>query len=107
MKIYAISDLHISTNTDKPMDIFGGNWEGYIDKIFADWEQKVSEDDLVLIGGDISWAMCLEDAKQDLQLLSKLKAITIIGGTLLVGLEIYCRKTFLPFKMIVLNLTTI
>ena len=66
MKIYAISDLHISTNTDKPMDVFGGNWVGYLDKIKADWQAKVSADDIVLIAGDISWAMSMEDAKEDL-----------------------------------------
>lgn len=66
MKIYAISDLHISTNTDKPMDVFGGNWVGYLDKIKADWQKKVSAEDIVLIAGDISWAMNIEDAKEDL-----------------------------------------
>nr|MBO4517489.1 metallophosphoesterase [Clostridia bacterium] len=66
MKIYAISDLHISTNTDKPMDVFGGNWVGYLDKIKADWQAKVSAEDIVLIAGDISWAMNIEDAKEDL-----------------------------------------
>ena len=73
MKIYAISDLHISTNTNKPMDVFGGNWVGYLEKIFADWENKVTEDDLVLIGGDISWAMNIADAEKDLKLLENLK----------------------------------
>ena len=71
MKIFAISDLHLSTNTNKPMDIFGGNWVGYIDKIFADWQSKVCDDDLVLIGGDISWAMNLEDAIIDIERLSR------------------------------------
>lgn len=78
MKLYAISDLHISTNTNKPMDVFGGNWEGYLDKIFADWQSKVSEDDLVLIGGDISWAMSIEDAKEDIKLLENLKGKKIL-----------------------------
>ena len=78
MKIYAISDLHISTNTNKPMDVFGGNWVGYLDKIFEDWQQKVTDDDLVLIGGDISWAMNMEDAQKDLQTLSHLKGKKII-----------------------------
>ncbi len=73
MKIYAISDLHISTNTNKPMDVFGGNWVGYLEKIFADWERKVTENDLVLIGGDISWAMNIADAEKDLELLENLK----------------------------------
>lgn len=66
MKIFAISDLHISASTDKPMDIFGGNWVGYVDKIRADWAAKVTDDDIVLIGGDISWAMKQEDAEKDI-----------------------------------------
>ena len=82
MKIYAISDLHISTSTDKPMDIFGGNWVGYMGKIRADWLDKVSDDDLVLIGGDISWAMKLEDALVDLNALADLpgKKVFIRGN---------------------------
>ena len=78
MKIYAISDLHISTNTDKPMDVFGGNWVGYLDKIKEDWSNKVSDDDLVLIGGDISWAMDINDAKIDVESFSFLKGKKIM-----------------------------
>lgn len=78
MKIFAISDLHISTNTNKPMDIFGGNWVGYLEKIRADWLEKVSEDDLVLIGGDISWAMSIEDAKKDIESLLNLKGKKVL-----------------------------
>ena len=82
MKIFAISDLHISTNTNKPMDVFGGNWEGYLEKIFTDWNSKVSADDLVLIGGDISWAMNIGEAKEDINLLAPLngKKIMIKGN---------------------------
>lgn len=78
MKIYAISDLHLSTNCDKPMDIFGGNWEGYADKIVSNWNNKVSDEDYVLIAGDISWAMRLEDAVSDLEWIHKLKGKKII-----------------------------
>ena len=78
MKIYAISDLHISTNTNKPMDVFGGNWVGYLDKIKSDWQEKVCDDDLVLIGGDISWAMSIDDAEKDLQTLKDLKGKKIL-----------------------------
>lgn len=78
MKIFAISDLHISSNTDKPMDVFGGNWVGYLDKIIADWQEKVSDDDVVLIGGDISWAMDFDEAKIDLDKISSLKGKKII-----------------------------
>lgn len=78
MKIYAISDLHISTNTNKPMDIFGGNWVEYIDKIRADWQTKVTDEDLVLIGGDISWAMNISDAEKDISTFSDLKGKKIL-----------------------------
>ena len=78
MKIFAISDLHLSTSCDKPMDIFGGNWEGYTDKIIENWEKKVADDDIVLISGDISWAMKLEEAKSDLEWIDKLPGKKII-----------------------------
>ncbi len=82
MKIYAISDLHMSTNTDKPMDVFGGNWVGHVDKIKTDWQNKVTDNDLVLIGGDISWAMNIADAKLDIDSLAHLggKKIMIKGN---------------------------
>lgn len=73
MNVYAISDLHLSTTQPKPMDIFGGNWEGHFEKIKADWQEKVTDDDVVLIAGDISWAMKLDDARADLNALSCLK----------------------------------
>ncbi len=72
MNIYAISDLHLSATADKPMDIFGGNWEGHFEKIKADWLATVKEEDIVLIAGDISWAMKLDDALVDLRSLASL-----------------------------------
>ena len=78
MKIYAISDLHISTTTNKPMDVFGTKWVGYLDKIKEDWQNKVTQEDLVLIAGDLSWAMKLEDAVLDLQTIASLKGKKII-----------------------------
>lgn len=73
MKVYSISDLHLSLTCDKPMDIFGPVWEGYWENIIADWQKQVSDEDIVLIAGDISWAMKLEDAQKDLQEIAKLK----------------------------------
>lgn len=72
MKIFAIGDLHLSTTSAKPMDIFGSGWEGHFEKIKKDWLSKVTAEDVVLIPGDISWAMKLEDALQDLLLLKEL-----------------------------------
>lgn len=62
MKVFAISDLHLSINNPKPMDIFGGSWDNYWDKIKNNWNKVVCDSDIVLIGGDISWALKLEDA---------------------------------------------
>ena len=78
MKIFAISDLHLSNSCDKPMDIFGGNWEGYTDKIIQNWNKRVGTEDLVLIAGDISWAMKLEEAQADLDWIDKLPGRKII-----------------------------
>ena len=78
MKVFAISDLHLSISADKPMDIFGEKWEGYLDKIKNDWQEKVTDDDVVLICGDISWAMKLEDGLSDLNFLSDFKGKKIL-----------------------------
>ncbi len=82
MKVFAISDLHLSVNNPKPMNIFGPTWEGYLDKIFADWKEKVCEDDVVLMAGDFSWAMKLEETKADFELLKNLpgKKVLIRGN---------------------------
>ena len=76
--IYSISDLHLGNNVDKPMDVFGKKWEGHFDKIKKDWFEKVSEDDVVLISGDISWAMTLEEAKPDLFSIAELPGTKIL-----------------------------
>jgi len=78
MKIYAISDLHLGTNADKPMDIFGPKWENYWQEIVANWLSLVKPEDIVLIAGDISWAMRLEDAAADLQLIANLPGTKIL-----------------------------
>jgi len=78
MKIFAISDLHLSFNCDKPMDIFGGNWENYTDKIRNNWIETVDDEDIVLIAGDISWAMKLDEATSDLEWVDKLPGKKII-----------------------------
>ena len=87
MKIYAIGDLHLSTQVEKPMDIFGPGWENHFERIAEDWLKKVTPDDLVLVPGDISWGMYLEEAKPDLDLVSKLP------GKIIYTVEVnYCRS---------------
>ncbi|MBQ9081787.1 MAG: metallophosphoesterase [Clostridia bacterium] len=73
MNIYAISDLHLSGKADKPMNVFGDNWEGHFEKIKSDWQSKVTDDDVVLVAGDISWGMQLEEGMYDVYALQALK----------------------------------
>lgn len=67
MKLFAIADLHLGFAVNKPMDLFDPIWEDHHAKIKQDWYEKVSHDDLVMIVGDISWAMYFEDARIDLE----------------------------------------
>ena len=67
MTLFAIGDLHLPGGEEKPMDIFGDHWENHFAHIAADWRARVKDGDVVLIPGDISWAMQLERAVPDLQ----------------------------------------
>ncbi len=67
MNIYAIADLHLSGEPPaKPMDVFGAHWAGHTDKVKQNWLQTVQPDDVVIIAGDISWALGLAEAADDL-----------------------------------------
>jgi len=78
MKVWAISDLHLSISTPKPMNIFGQVWDNYEEEIKQDWAEKVSEDDIVLLCGDFSWAMYLKDAVCDFDFIKPLKGKKIL-----------------------------
>lgn len=71
MSIFAISDLHLSFGTDKPMSIFKG-WENHTDRLVANWKRLVKEDDTVILAGDFSWALKIEEALLDFEFLEKL-----------------------------------
>lgn len=72
MALFAISDLHLSLGTDKPMDLFGENWINHADKIKVNWLGTISKYDTVLIPGDISWAMRQQEANEDLEFIKSL-----------------------------------
>ena len=78
MSIYVIADLHLSFGVDKPMDIFGVNWENHTEKIKENWISKVTKNDLVLLQGDFSWAMYLEDTFKDFEYLNNLPGKKIL-----------------------------
>ena len=81
MSVFAIADLHLSTldSTNKSMEVFGRRWTGYTEKLKSNWLKLIDEDDLVIIPGDISWALTLEEAKSDLLFLDSLPGKKILG----------------------------
>ena len=72
MAIFAISDLHLSFGTDKPMNVFGQVWENYEDKIKINWKSSVNENDIVILPGDLSWGITLKEAKKDFEFINNL-----------------------------------
>ncbi|GAB6168117.1 metallophosphoesterase [Clostridium carnis] len=79
MALYAISDLHLAFTTDKPMDIFGEKWLKHDEKIKNNWIEKINEEDMILIAGDISWSMRAEESKIDLDWIEALPGKKIIS----------------------------
>lgn len=77
MALYAIGDLHLSLGAEKPMDIFGGNWVGYMDKLKEGLSVIKPEDTTVLLG-DLSWALDLEGAKPDFAWINEIPGRKII-----------------------------
>ena len=77
MVIYSISDLHLSFDKDKPMDIFKG-WENCYERIEANWRRIVKKEDIVVLPGDLSWALKLEETKEDFRFLESLPGKKII-----------------------------
>ena len=80
MNIWAIGDLHLSFDprVEKPMDIFGGSWVGHERKLKEIWLRLVGEYDLVVLAGDISWALRLQEALADLQWIDSLPGTKLI-----------------------------
>ncbi len=77
-KIFAISDLHLGFSCSKPMNIFGTRWDNHEEKILNNWQEKVSDEDVVLIAGDISWETYVSRAVADFDFINKLKGTKII-----------------------------
>ncbi len=77
MNLFTISDLHLPLGADKPMDIFGG-WDNYVERLEKNWKKLVNDDDTVVIGGDISWGISLEQSKPDFEFINNLPGIKII-----------------------------
>ena len=77
MAVYAIADLHLPAR-QKPMDVFGEHWRDHFRKISEDWQARVAPEDLVLLPGDLSWAMRLEEAVEDLNSIGALPGTKLL-----------------------------
>ncbi len=77
MALYAMGDLHLSLNTDKPMDVFGGDWVGYVDKLQTAFSAIDPEDTTVLLG-DLSWALNLQEASKDFAFINQIPGKKIL-----------------------------
>ena len=77
MSLFAIADTHLSLGTDKPMDVFRG-WSDYTRRLENNWRRLITDDDTVVIAGDISWAMKLEDCYADFSFLHSLPGTKIL-----------------------------
>ncbi len=78
---FTIADLHLSTHekTNKSMEVFGPRWKDYVHKIEKNWRALVNESDTVVIPGDVSWALSLEESLDDLKLIDSLPGRKILG----------------------------
>ncbi len=79
MSVFTIADLHLPLSVHKPMDIFGSRWQDYVSKIEKYWRAIVSDDDTVIIPGDISWAIDLDEAKKDFEFINSLPGKKLLG----------------------------
>lgn len=77
MSLFTVSDLHLSLSADKPMDVFYG-WNNYVERLEANWRRIISDGDTVVIPGDISWGLKLEDTEADLKFIDALPGRKIL-----------------------------
>ena len=103
MRVFALADPHLSLGLPgKNQDAFGAHWRSHAAKIAAGWRCRVTDDDLVLVAGDISWAMRMSDAEPDLRFLSALPGTKVLVR----GNQDFCWKSLtklrdsLPQRMI-------
>ena len=78
MALYAIGDLHLSIGTGKSMEVFGGRWMDYMEKIKAGFAQVVRPEDTVVLCGDVAWGMTLEQAREEFAFINALPGKKII-----------------------------
>ena len=79
MSLFVIADLHLSSDKSKSMEIFGPRWTDYQNKIEKNWKAVVTDADTVIVPGDVSWALKLEESEADFRFLNSLPGKKLIG----------------------------
>lgn len=79
MSLFVMADLHLSTTTNKPMDIFGSRWTNYMEKIKKNWSAIVTDEDTVIVPGDVSWAIDYNEAVEDFRFIESLPGKKLLG----------------------------
>lgn len=81
MALYAIADLHLSTlaSMNKSMEVFGRRWDGYIERLKKNWTRLITDNDTVVIPGDVSWALSLTESESDMRFIDSLPGRKILG----------------------------
>lgn len=111
MSLFVISDTHLSESVSKPMTVFGARWNNWTERLSENWKKTVTENDTVVIPGDISWGMSIDEAREDLLLLDSLPGKKIIGkgnhdywwGTLSKNTEFFDKHGIKSIKMLYNN----
>lgn len=79
MKVWTIADVHLSFGVEgKEMDVFGDNWKNHSEKLEKNWRAKIADDDLILMAGDISWALHIDEVKPDLDWIGNLPGTKVM-----------------------------
>ena len=78
MALFTLSDTHLSLTTHKPMDVFGSRWKNHHETLQSAWNRTVGKDDTVVVGGDLSWGISLDEAREDLLFLDRLNGKKIL-----------------------------
>ena len=79
MSLFVMADLHLSNTVNKPMDVFGSRWTDHMSKIKKNWTSVVTDDDTVIIPGDITWAIDYDEAYEDFKFINELPGKKLLG----------------------------
>ncbi len=79
MSLFVMADLHLSSDRSKSMEVFGARWKDYMEKMKKNWNAVITPEDTVVIPGDISWSLKLEDALEDFRFIEALNGKKLIG----------------------------